>query len=537
LSINFSTQNVLIIDDMSTMRVAIKGMLQYSGFTHIDTAAQGEDALNQMKKKQYDIVICDYHLGDGKNGQQVLEQAKHDKLIGYSTIFIMITAENTSDMVMGAVEYRPDDYLTKPINKEILKTRLVNVIEKKSELESVDRCIRSGDYKKALTLCNNFIIAKPKYLSELLRMKADIALRFDDLETAKEVYQSVLDRRRLPWALTGLAQIHYQKKEYQSAIDLLNEAISTDAAHMEAHDLIAQCYLATNDADAAQKSLQKAIEISPFSILRQTSLGEVALKNGDTSIAEKAYRTAISVGRNSIYKSTDNYTNLAEILADSGSGREAIRVLKGMRTDYPGSRVVALQSAITETHVYKSLSLEGGEKTARETAAKLFSEIQQEVPTKLALDIASMHMEAGNKSAAMDVIGNLARNNYEDNAVIEDINALIKRSGMGSDASELIDNSRKEIKDLNNKAAMLFREGNLQEAMDIFRELSQKAPSNRTINMNSSRIHIEAAKRGIDKEHSLDFARLSLDKITDISPENQKYHQLMKEYQQLIQGS
>jgi tetratricopeptide (TPR) repeat protein len=368
-------------------------------------------------------------------------------------------------------------------------------------------------------------------------MKADIALRFDDLETAKEVYQSVLDRRRLPWALTGLAQIHYQKKEYQSAIDLLNEAISTDAAHMEAHDLIAQCYLATNDADAAQKSLQKAIEISPFSILRQTSLGEVALKNGDTSIAEKAYRTAISVGRNSIYKSTDNYTNLAEILADSGSGREAIRVLKGMRTDYPGSRVVALQSAITETHVYKSLSLEGGEKTARETAAKLFSEIQQEVPTKLALDIASMHMEAGNKSAAMDVIGNLARNNYEDNAVIEDINALIKRSGMGSDANELIDNSRKEIKDLNNKAAMLFREGNLQEAMDIFRELSQKAPSNRTINMNSSRIHIEAAKRGIDKEHSLDFARLSLDKITDISPENQKYHQLMKEYQQLIQGS
>jgi CheY-like chemotaxis protein len=535
LSINFSTQRVLIIDDMSTMRMAIKGMLIYTGVKDIDTAAHGDDALMQMRNQRYDIIICDYNLGSGKNGQQVLEQAKHDKLIGYSTIFIMITAENSANMVMGAVEFRPDDYLTKPINKEILKTRLVNAIEKKSELEPVDRLVRGGEYEKALALCNHHIAAKPSYLSDLLKIKADIALRFDDLKTAEEVYQGVISRRRLPWALTGLAQVFYKKQEFQQATELLNEVVSEDPAYMEAHDLLAQCHMAIGNTQAAQQSLLQAVEISPFSILRQTSLGEIALKNGDTSTAEKSYRSAIGIGRNSIYKSTDNYTHLAQILADTGSGREALRVLKGMKSDYPGDNVVALQSAITESRVYTSLSMEGAAKTAREAAEKLFTNIQENVPNKLALDVASMQMESGKPDAAMGILGTLARNNHEDNQVIEAINTLIHRSGMESGAAELIDAARKEIKDLNNRAVRLFRDGNLLEAMEIFRILGDKAPANRTINMNSSRIHIEAAKRGVDKAHSLALARQALDKISDTSPENEKYHQMVKEYRQLAQ--
>jgi tetratricopeptide (TPR) repeat protein len=179
--------------------------------------------------------------------------------------------------------------------------------------------------------------------------------------------------------------------------------------------------------------------------------------------------------------------------------------------------------------------MEGAAKTAREAAEKLFANIQENVPNKLALDVASMQMESGKPDAAMGILGTLARNNHEDNQVIEAINTLIHRSGMESGAAELIDAARKEIKDLNNRAVRLFRDGNLLEAMEIFRILGDKAPANRTINMNSSRIHIEAAKRGVDKAHSLALARQALDKISDTSPENEKYHQMVKEYRQLAQ--
>ena len=532
--INFSTKKALILDDMSTMRVAIKSMLLAIGVEDIDTATNGNDALNLMRKNRYDIVICDYNLGEGKNGQQVLEEAKHDELAGYSTIFFMITAENTMNMVMGAVEYRPDDYLTKPINKDILKTRLVNAIKKKSDLESLDKLVSNGLYDKALLLINHYIEAKPDYLSDLLRMKAEIALNFDDLDTAEEVYLSVISRRRLSWALTGLARIRNLRKEYEQSIEMLSEVIEEDPVYMEAYDLLADSYHAVNNNEAAQECLLKAVSISPISIQRQMSLGEIALETGAAAVAEKAYRSAIGIGRHSIFKNPENYTKLAKTLASNGSARDAIRTLKNMRADYPGDNIIALQSAVTESQVYETLELEGGVKTARETASELFSRIKSPLPTDVAMGFAEMEMAAGNNDNAMSALGSLARNNYEDSGIIDNINELIKKAGLGDESLAVIERARKEIKELNNQAVKLFREGKILESMEIFRSLSDKASSNRTINMNAARIHLEAAKKDIDKEVSLGFIRTCLGRISDTKQDKEKYRKMMTEYQQLI---
>ena len=536
MAINFRTQIVLIVDDMPNMRVAIKGMLQYVGVERIDTAANGEDAIASMRNNRYDIIICDYNLGDGKNGQQVLEEAKHNKLIGYSTIFIMLTAENTMSMVMGAVEYRPDDYLTKPINKEILKPRLVNAIEKKSDLEAIDRMVKAGAYENALKLCNHHIAAKPKHLSDLLRMKAEIAVHFGDLATAQDVYQGVISRRRLPWAMTGMAGIHFQRKEYDEAIPLLQEVISEDPAFMEAYDLLAKCHRATNNAAAAQECLLQAVEVSPVSIQRQMSLGELALETGDNSVAEKAYRSAISIGRHSIYKNPTNYTRLAQTLASNGGGKEALRVLKSMRSDYPGDRVIALQSTISESQVYDAIELESAARNARASAAKLYSEIGPEVPAEISMDLATMQLQAGEHDAAMSVLSTLARNHYEDNEVIDQIKSVISSSGMAQETHGLIEQARQEVRDLNNRAVKLFRDGDFTGAMETFRTLSEMAQSNLTVNMNSVRIHLEAAKKEVDRERSLEYARLSLGRIAEMKKrDEEKYRHLLQEYMALTQ--
>ena len=116
---------ILIVDDFADFRRGMRKILESIGVKFIDEAEDGENAVKSMKRQAYDIVLCDYNLGfDKKDGQQVLEEAKHLGLIRYSSIFIMLTAENTMPMVMGAVEYQPDDYLIKPITKDILKTRM-----------------------------------------------------------------------------------------------------------------------------------------------------------------------------------------------------------------------------------------------------------------------------------------------------------------------------------------------------------------------------------------------------------------------------
>ena len=129
--IDFSRKKFLIIDDFSSFRSLLKRMLQSMRVSDIDDTFNGEDAVNKMSLKKYDIVLCDYNLGEGKDGQQVLEEGKGRGFIGYSTIFMMITAENISELIMGALEYQPDEYPMKPFNKSTLEKKWRISIERR----------------------------------------------------------------------------------------------------------------------------------------------------------------------------------------------------------------------------------------------------------------------------------------------------------------------------------------------------------------------------------------------------------------------
>ena len=93
MTLSLRHANILIIDDFQGMRTMLREFLKSMGVTAIDTASTGKDALTQLGGNKYDIVICDYNLGPGANGQQVLEEAKIKNHIGVSTVWVMVTSE------------------------------------------------------------------------------------------------------------------------------------------------------------------------------------------------------------------------------------------------------------------------------------------------------------------------------------------------------------------------------------------------------------------------------------------------------------
>ena len=64
-------KKILIIDDFAEMRSTLRGMLASYGANDISMASNGEDAVDMICRKNFDIILCDYNLGDGKDGQQV----------------------------------------------------------------------------------------------------------------------------------------------------------------------------------------------------------------------------------------------------------------------------------------------------------------------------------------------------------------------------------------------------------------------------------------------------------------------------------
>ena len=121
--IPYHKKRVLIIEDLAEMRSSMKSMLSTLGVQEIETVNNGEEALAKLARKTYHIIFSDYELGRGKDGQQILEEIRYSALIPASTVYIMVTAAQTVEMVMGALECEPDGYIAKPVTLEILRTR------------------------------------------------------------------------------------------------------------------------------------------------------------------------------------------------------------------------------------------------------------------------------------------------------------------------------------------------------------------------------------------------------------------------------
>ena len=152
--IDWADKNYLIVDDFVGVRQLLRESLRSLGAKNIDQASSGGEAMGLLARIRYDVVLCDYNLGDGKNGQQVLEEARVRNLVNPSTVWLMVSAEKSVESVMGAAEHQPDAYLIKPITEGVLLTRLNRVWHKKQIFRLIDQAYAEKDYLRAARLCD-----------------------------------------------------------------------------------------------------------------------------------------------------------------------------------------------------------------------------------------------------------------------------------------------------------------------------------------------------------------------------------------------
>ncbi len=153
--------HVLIVDDFPQFRQTLRAMLFRLGVQNVDQAANGTEAIRLCMENEYDIIFCDYNLGDGQDGQQILEELHERDIMHKGMLFLMVTAESASIQVMAAIEYRPDAYLTKPFTGEQLGQRLKRLTEKQNLLKPLHDAINKKQHDQALGLCDGIMQQHP----------------------------------------------------------------------------------------------------------------------------------------------------------------------------------------------------------------------------------------------------------------------------------------------------------------------------------------------------------------------------------------
>jgi two-component system chemotaxis response regulator CheY len=114
---------ILIVDDTPSVRNLLTHFVKRIGFTKVDVAVDGTEALFEMERKKYGLIISDWKM-EPMDGYGLLLAIRSDRLLS-NTPFIMITAESDCDKIIMARNAAVNGFISKPFSIKTL-TRKIN---------------------------------------------------------------------------------------------------------------------------------------------------------------------------------------------------------------------------------------------------------------------------------------------------------------------------------------------------------------------------------------------------------------------------
>lgn len=329
----FVSKRFLVIDDQPTARDALRTIAQTVGAFAVEFAANYQDALYRIRNNTPDIILCDYMLGDGRSGQQLLEELRRFGLLADETVFMMVTGEQSYEQVVSAVELVPDDYIIKPFSPDKLLLRLERILAKKEFFAEYYREKRRQEFERALAILEakrDSEAARP-YRFEILRQRAEVMLAKGDSKGAETAYRAILDAGEFPWARAGVARSLEHQDRLTEARAEIDRVVASTPHYFDAADVKARICMAQGEPEEAQKVLDEVAKKTPRNYLRKRLLAEAATLNGDTATAQAALADVIANDTMPGAIQPEDKLALARSQVGSGDKISAERTLVGMR--------------------------------------------------------------------------------------------------------------------------------------------------------------------------------------------------------------
>lgn len=526
--IKFADKSFLIVDDFHGMRSVLRDILRACGANarNISTASNGVEAITLLERSRFDVVLCDYNLGAGKNGQQVLEEARHRNLILPSCAWIIVTAEKTTDIVTGAAEHQPDTYLIKPVTEAMLSQRLRRVWAKKEAFAEIDMAIGRKDFHKAIELCDERLQTDQANTIELLRIKAQLLVDSGKLVQARELFEQAVADREFPWARLGLAKILYQERDYIAAKSLLEGVVMENRSYVEAYDWLARCHEALGEFEEVERVLHMATRISPNSVPRQKALGDVALKLGKLDNAEKAFKKSVNLGEHSVFRSPDAYLGLAKTYGAQENPDEAMQVLDTLTKKFDDD-AVQLKALTVEGMVHHQC---GNPQGARKVARELMQRMERKPSLndgEAMVDMAELLMVAGEGEKAVRLLQEQVKSDPENSALMERVQQAFANANRAEEGARMLEESRKESITRMNEGVLLAREGKLDEAVASLRDARRAMPNSARVLFNLAYVIIVLMQQRGGQPALIKEARGGLFEANRLSPGDPRFGQLL----------
>lgn len=521
---------MLVVDDFDSFRMTVSRMLADFGCRKVDTAVNGNEALRLCEESDYDLILCDYNLGKGRNGLQLLEEMRHKNLLRRSNLFLLVSAESSRNIVLAASDYEPDGYLTKPITAKTLRQRLDRVLHQRQSMKSIYRAIEDNYLDRAIVLCLTKLDENSRYAVLCQKILGALYIKTEQYDLAEQLYRQVLEMRELDWAQVGMAQVEAARGNDARAEDWLQQIIQMQPLCMPAYDELAELYRRQGKEAERQKVLEQAVAISPVALLRQERLAQVAQTNNDNIVAAQTLKKVVKLSENSVHDKVANHMAFSRAAAavfadDEAVGRDVLRdalaVVDQMEGRFGKDDTRKLQLQFIEAQLQLK---QGNTKRANE----LFVAASQTIDALGLMDIDTeldrvMTLQAlGQNAKANDRLVGLVEAFKNDEAALEKIDRLLD--------DPVSESARKQVASINKEGIRLYEQQAYLRAIECFQRARRMFPRHLGVQLNLVQALVGQMQTGDENPQWMDTAVNCLKAVeTSINgthPQFQRYRQL-----------
>ncbi|MBF0257034.1 MAG: tetratricopeptide repeat protein, partial [Gammaproteobacteria bacterium] len=303
-----------------------------------------------------------------------------------------------------------------------------------------------------------------------------------------------------------------------------------------AYDWLAKIHSIEGNLAEAEATLSRAVSLSPKAARRQHELGDLALQNGNSEAAEKAFDRAVRFGRNSVFNHPSAFSGLAKSKSANNKHLEALKVVQDLSKNFANDPEAEFYQATTKAVIKQNQGDAAGAAEELQKAEGIMERFEHGATGRLGLEMASACSKLGQNDRAAALLRSVVANNHDDDGLLGSVGQVLKASGLSAAPEQMIEDIRKEVFLKNNRGVKLLRDGKLEQALTLLHDAADELPSNKTINLNAAKACIMKMETQGTTPDELREVNKYIDRVKKMAPEDWRLSSLIPRLQQLIRG-
>ena len=261
--ISLAKVKVAVVEDNGMARTNIRNHLLDMGFGHISCFSNGRELKANLKSQRLDLLLMDFHLGQNKNGVEVVQDLQKQKQITHSTCVMFITSDRLPLIIGQIVDVHPEALVVKPYTIRNLVKNISNCLALHQYLMPVFEMMDDDNYPQALVLLEHLIAenAHPKKKSALLKLRARLLTKLSRYSEAADLYRGILKKSdKVIWAKWGLIQNLFLDDHVEESETLLRDLTESELTNDKACEWLARISVSNNQYSKAENYMHQIRE-------------------------------------------------------------------------------------------------------------------------------------------------------------------------------------------------------------------------------------------------------------------------------------